>query len=191
MHILFLFLQLLAWSGLTLAKHRDSKHYDRIKDLTEVAKSTDELVFTITADEFQARRSRHQGAGGLIWKSDGCSHAPDNPFGWDFKNSCDRHDFAYHNYKAQGRFSSPNKKRIDGNFKKDLLDQCRREGKAMNRCRFVAKIYYNAVRLFSRKRSLAGRIDMGLLEESEDEDWDEEEDQEAGVGAEDEAVKIT
>ncbi|KAF2853484.1 hypothetical protein T440DRAFT_418611 [Plenodomus tracheiphilus IPT5] len=176
----------LACTGAVLAKDRDSKNYNKAKDMTEIAKSTDYLVFQISADTFQERRKNHDGAAGLDWSADGCNHAADRPFGWDFKNSCDRHDFAYRNYKKQGRFSSPNKKKIDQNFKKDMIEQCKHENGDKGACRTMARTYYHAVRVFAR--SLAGRIDTAdFVDESDDEDWDE--DEEAGAVADEESVK--
>jgi hypothetical protein len=36
--------------------------------------------------------------------------------GYPFEPGCQRHDFGYRNYKAQGRFTDANKLRIDDNF---------------------------------------------------------------------------
>ena len=34
-----------------------------------------------------------------------------------FKAACNRHDFGYHNFRAQTRFTESNKLKIDDNFK--------------------------------------------------------------------------
>jgi hypothetical protein len=64
--------------------------------------ATDRLVFTATLPTFLAARAALNPST-LDWTSDGCSSSPDNPFGFDFLNSCYRHDFAYRNFKAQSR----------------------------------------------------------------------------------------
>jgi hypothetical protein len=48
------------------------------------------------------------------------------------------------NFKAQGRFTDDNKKRIDDNFKKDLYNQCAHESE-QEVCDGIADIYYEAV----------------------------------------------
>jgi hypothetical protein len=75
---------------------------------------TDELLFSISLPSFMARRGDPST---LDWSTDSCSSSPDNPFGFPFDPACQRHDFGYRNYKAQGRFSDANKLRIDNNFK--------------------------------------------------------------------------
>ena len=65
--------------------------------------ATDRLLFSSTISQFIAARNAKNPAG-LDWSSDGCSSSPDNPLGFDFENSCYRHDFGYRNTKAQSRF---------------------------------------------------------------------------------------
>lgn len=66
--------------------------------------ATDRLVFRETLATFiNGRNARNPPT--LDWSSDGCSSSPDNPFGFDFLNSCYRHDFGYRNFKAQARFT--------------------------------------------------------------------------------------
>jgi hypothetical protein len=68
------------------------------------AQATDRLLFTATLPTFLAARAA-QNPSTLDWSSDGCSSSPDNPFGFNFENSCYRHDFGYRNFKAQSRFT--------------------------------------------------------------------------------------
>jgi len=74
---------------------------------------TDELMFAISLPAFSARRGSPSN---LIWTTDGCTSSPDNPFGYPFLPACHRHDFGYHNFRAQSRFSESNKLRIDQKF---------------------------------------------------------------------------
>lgn len=66
--------------------------------------ATDRLVFSSTISQFVAARNANNPPS-LDWSSDGCSSSPDNPLGFNFENSCLRHDFGYRNFKAQSRFS--------------------------------------------------------------------------------------
>jgi hypothetical protein len=77
---------------------------------------TDELLFSITLPQFTSRRNAQDPAT-VDWTSDGCTSSPDNPFGFPFVPACNRHDFGYHNYRAQSRFTQSAKLRIDDNFK--------------------------------------------------------------------------
>ena len=86
------------------------------------------------------------------WSDNGCTASPDNPLGFDFRQSCQRHDFGYRNYKAQSRFTDPAKATIDDNFREDMYNQCATEGALQGLCRGVADLYYAAVREFGSKR---------------------------------------
>jgi len=77
---------------------------------------TDELLFSITLPAFTARRNARDPST-LDWTSDGCTSSPDNPFGFPFVPACNRHDFGYHNYRNQNRFTESGKLRIDNQFK--------------------------------------------------------------------------
>ncbi|MFY1634384.1 phospholipase [Solwaraspora sp. WMMB335] len=82
------------------------------------------------------------------WSTDYCSSSPDNPFGFDFRLSCHRHDFGYRNYKAAGQFST-NKARLDSAFYEDLKRVCARySGVSQTTCLSLAWTYYQAVRIF-------------------------------------------
>ena len=112
--------------------------------------ATDQLLFEATISEFIEAREAEDPSD-LDWSSDGCSNSPDNP-GYDFLNSCYRHDFGYRNYKAQDRFSDDNKDKIDTNFKNDLYDQCETEDN-VDGCKKIADIYYWAVSNIGKKRA--------------------------------------
>lgn len=116
---------------------------------TDLEAITDTLLFSSTMAQFQAARNA-QDPPELDWSSDGCSYSPDNPLGFDFEPSCQRHDFGYRNYKAQGRFDA-GKPSIDNNFKSDMDNQCATEGDLEDICRGVAEIYYTAVVEFGSK----------------------------------------
>jgi hypothetical protein len=111
---------------------------------------TDSLLFSDSMAQFQAARNA-KNPSNLDWSSDGCSDSPDNPLGFDFLESCQRHDFGYRNYKAQGRFDSAGKARIDSNFKKDMDNQCSTY-ELDEVCDGVAELYYEAVVEFGSKK---------------------------------------
>lgn len=82
------------------------------------------------------------------WSTDYCSSSPDNPLGFDFRNSCVRHDFGYRNYKAMGQFPA-NKSRIDSAFYADLKRKCATYNAAVRpACDGLAWTYYQAVKAF-------------------------------------------
>ncbi|KAK7757344.1 hypothetical protein SLS62_000356 [Diatrype stigma] len=113
---------------------------------------TDRLLFSASLADFLAAAAA-QSPPGLDWSTDGCTSAPDDPFGFDFEPACVRHDFGYRNYKAQGRFDDMpggTKAAIDTNFRQDLYGQCAAEG-ARDICEATADVYYEAVVLFGRK----------------------------------------
>ncbi|OAL43535.1 hypothetical protein IQ07DRAFT_296829 [Pyrenochaeta sp. DS3sAY3a] len=109
----------------------------------------EKFTFEITMEKFLYYRQRGMPRS-LNWKSEGCTGVPDKPMKYDFQNSCYRHDFAYRNFKNLGIWDKKLKKRIDKNFKNDMLSQCDKE-KVLRRvfCVFWAKIYYRGVRVFS------------------------------------------
>ncbi|MFF0445660.1 phospholipase [Streptomyces sp. NPDC004609] len=79
------------------------------------------------------------------WSTDHCTGSPDNPFGFPFKNSCVRHDFAYRNYKAAGTYDA-NKARVDSAFHADMKRVCARyTGVKKASCSATAWTYYQAV----------------------------------------------
>jgi len=112
--------------------------------------ATDKLLFIVSMDVFlQAKAAKDPPY--LIWDDSGCTFSPDKPLGFNFLDSCKRHDFGYRNYKQQDRFTEPNRKRIDDNFKKDLYNECSKYGVPGSwECRGLANVYYQAVRMFGR-----------------------------------------
>ncbi|KAJ3540734.1 hypothetical protein NM208_g4935 [Fusarium decemcellulare] len=128
---------------------------------------TDQLLFSVTLPTFTARRNARDPPT-LIWDSDGCTSSPDNPFGFPFIPACNRHDFGYHNYRAQTRFTVSNKKRIDDNFKTDLYYQCNSTS-TVGVCKALADVYYAAVRAFGGDDATPGkRADSELVKEYEE-----------------------
>ncbi|RAK82190.1 phospholipase [Aspergillus fijiensis CBS 313.89] len=119
---------------------------------------TDYLLFDATLQEFLTYKRDVQGRPPwLDWTDDGCSASMDYPLGFNFHDSCLRHDFGYRNYKEQGRFDhAPSKKAIDARFKQDLVDMCRGVTTPWHRinshwsCVNCAHLYYRAVRWFGK-----------------------------------------
>lgn len=111
---------------------------------TTLEATTDRLLFSTSISDFLTARDS-QNPPELNWESNGCSFSPEEPLGFDFEPSCQRHDFGYRNYKAQGRFTDEGKASIDDNFKKDMDNQCATEGLLEDVCGGVADLYYQAV----------------------------------------------
>lgn len=118
------------------------------QDLTTLEEETDTLLFHTSMDDFQAARDAEDPPE-LDWYSNGCTASPDVPLGYSFLPSCQRHDFGYHNYKAQDRFTDDNKHQIDLNFKADLYNECNKHGAVSGLvCKGIANVYYAAVSVF-------------------------------------------
>ncbi|KAK6333754.1 hypothetical protein TWF730_003937 [Orbilia blumenaviensis] len=145
------------------------------RDVKDPSCSSDAECWTNTAifntdlnDFIENHRNKGLNSPPLIYESDGCSVPPevaklfkidkDFPYGYEFLNSCYRHDFGYRNYKAQDRFTPGNRERIDKQFEEDLLAQCKSQFPKANIlhpdqffkkkwCDTVAKVYYKFVRL--------------------------------------------
>lgn len=133
-------------------------------DLTpeELQKTTDSYLFEYSLDEFTQTRSEQPHADQLDWSSDGCSYSPDSPFGYEFLESCDRHDFGYRNYKKQERFTEDNRLKIDDNFHDDMYSACDGD----RACEATADLYYQAVRQFGGSASsLAEAVEMANVPE--------------------------
>lgn len=130
---------IVALAGTSLPAHADTQ--------TEM---TDYYTFSASIGEFLEARDALKYDSVLDWSSDGCSQSPDNPLGFKFLPSCQRHDFGYRNYKSQGRFNEDLRKRIDVHFKRDLYDVCDKysglESWKGVSCRRVADTYYGVVR---------------------------------------------
>ncbi|KAI9163090.1 hypothetical protein HJFPF1_04688 [Paramyrothecium foliicola] len=130
------------------------------------ASVTDNLLFGITLPAFTARRNARNPPN-LDWTSDGCTSSPDNPLNFPFVPACHRHDFGYHNYRAQSRFTVSNKKRIDDNFLADLRFQCQSTS-VVGVCNALAQVYYAAVRAFGGDDAIPGKRDDELVQQYED-----------------------
>lgn len=80
---------------------------------------------------------------GFDWATDGCTGGPDQPFGYDFRLACYRHDFGYRNYGEAGTFRK-HKKRLDLAFRADLGRVCDQRPF----CLVLAGTYYTAAVTF-------------------------------------------
>ncbi|KAG5915187.1 hypothetical protein E4U42_000108 [Claviceps africana] len=107
----------------------------------------DRLMWDYTLKDFISRRNL-QIPKWVDWTSDGCTHAPDNPFGFNYVIACYRHDFAYQNYRHEERFTRENKESIDLRFHDDLLTVCDEEDGLRKVCDTLAHIYYYGVHFF-------------------------------------------
>ncbi|TPX60338.1 phospholipase A2 [Spizellomyces sp. 'palustris'] len=97
-----------------------------------------------TTDSYNSWANAHDhqsSAPEFNWQTDYCSKSPDQPFGYDFRMPCWRHDFNYRNYKAIGQFTPENKARIDKSFYEDMKRVC---GSSAT-CKATAWTYYQAV----------------------------------------------
>src|SRR5688572_18163807 len=85
---------------------------------------------------------------GFDWSTDNCSSSPDQPLGFDFRLSCQRHDWGYRNYRAMNLFAA-NKARVDDAFHADLRRRCATYSSLVRpACYSLAWTYYQAVSLF-------------------------------------------
>ncbi|RJQ82921.1 phospholipase [Pseudonocardiaceae bacterium YIM PH 21723] len=105
---------------------------------------TDGYLLSTTLGDFDRLSNEKPYPDQLDWTNDGCTAAPDHPWGYDFVPACKRHDFGYANYKRQGRFSETTRLVIDDQFKADMFQTCGDR----SLCRSTAEIYYQAVRKF-------------------------------------------
>lgn len=106
-------------------------------------RTTDRLLFATDLPGFLAVRDSADRPE-LAWESDGCTYAPDRPFGYRVLEACYRHDFGYRNYRLQERFTEATRRRIDQLFLADMNLICGRD----LLCRGTAQVYYRAVRRF-------------------------------------------
>lgn len=125
-------------------------------DPVATASLTDRLVFATPIDQFVALRDAAYDAPRLDWSSDLCSvpvvTEPQRsvPQGFDFRAACERHDFGYRNYKAQGRFTEDLRRRVDDGFLADMDAVCAAQsgwfGLRGVYCRHIADDYHFWVR---------------------------------------------
>jgi hypothetical protein len=84
------------------------------------------------------------------WSTDGCTGAPERPFGYDFRLPCYRHDFGYRNYGAAGQFKQ-HKRRLDLAFLADLRRVCDHQTPLRRpACDILAGVYYTAAVRFGQ-----------------------------------------
>lgn len=123
---------------------------------------TDNLLFDTPMSQFlDAKRRRDPSS--LVWDDNGCSvpgldgsgleALADFPLGFNFLDSCKRHDFGYRNYGRQERCNEDNRGKIDENFLKDLNNECKTYGwlrHPLRRadCQRWALYYFTGVRNF-------------------------------------------
>lgn len=109
---------------------------------------TDNLLFSTPMILFQQTKHALPPPPPFDWTDDGCSGpAPPGLFG----KSCQRHDFGYRNYHAQGRCSDDDREHIDNNFMNDMSNECQDaldgiENVALVPCLEAAGVYFAAVR---------------------------------------------
>ncbi len=116
---------------------------------------TDDYLFQASIQQFLMHKRERANDELLNWSDDGCSVPQawkDYPGGFNFRDSCLRHDFGYRNYKAQNRLTEANRLRIDKQFKDDLNRECKKSRGVWAargvECRQYANTYYKAVRRF-------------------------------------------
>lgn len=131
---------------------------------------TDSILFDYSLAEFLVARNTTTPAY-FDWSSDGCTTAPDFPKGYNFRDSCYRHDFGYRNYRNQARLHlGDNRKRIDKKLRKDCNDECTKkfgdDEKPFKwlQCRKVAEFYYVAVRVFGKSQASPKKAEKGAGE---------------------------
>ncbi|QPH06417.1 hypothetical protein C2857_004878 [Epichloe festucae Fl1] len=132
---------------------------------------TDVFVFKMPLAQFIVQRDAREPSD-LDWTSDGCTGSPDHPFGYHFRQSCQRHDFAYRNYKLQGRWNHTLREKVDHRFHKDLYLVCEgvKKSKSELICQALADFYYLGARIFGRhavqkRSSSTGTATSALYEE--------------------------
>lgn len=86
------------------------------KSVENEVQQIDELVFRTPLSEFKTIRESSTRNPRLNWESNGCTVVTNTPGGVNFLPACERHDFAYVNFKGQGRFYPAAKLDIDKRF---------------------------------------------------------------------------
>ncbi|KAI9882390.1 MAG: mitochondrial aspartate-glutamate transporter agc1 [Watsoniomyces obsoletus] len=119
---------------------------------------TDHLLFDSTLSDFIEARKKKEPTE-LDWNSDACTDSPDRPFGFNFANACNRHDFGYQNYHKQHRFTEQSHERIDELLRTDFYTVCsvydvnEKSTRKSRDCRRLANLYFAVVRIFSNHGS--------------------------------------
>ncbi len=109
---------------------------------------TDQLLFETSLLDFLTLKYQCYKAPCLDWTDNGCTASWDRPFRFNFRDSCLRHDFGYHNYYRQHRLDHERRKMIDEKFRQDLRDECNAHYQGFSHwwCKRCADIYYVGVR---------------------------------------------
>ncbi|EDU39625.1 secretory phospholipase A2 [Pyrenophora tritici-repentis] len=116
---------------------------------SSLEKITDEYLYNIPLEQFIKYRNARTGPAELVWESDQCTLSLDKPLGFDFTESCQRHDFGYWNYIKQNRITDANRARVDSNFKQDMYNVCAKKSWFKRKaCKLTAKLYYKATSRF-------------------------------------------
>jgi hypothetical protein len=117
------------------------------------------LVFRMPIGDFTRIASRPTGADSTFdWSTDHCSAPLVGSTGrsFDFTAACDRHDFAYRNYKRadvansqRGRvWNSRTRHRIDLQFQRDMTSHCsQRKLGDRPTCLMWCEVFYRLVRI--------------------------------------------
>jgi fibronectin type 3 domain-containing protein len=82
------------------------------------------------------------------WHTDFCTDSPDEPFGFDFRLPCARHDFGFNNFRPMGICDAV-KHELDFMLWTDLYRLCDTYGGLSGvACRRVADVYYSVLSIF-------------------------------------------
>jgi hypothetical protein len=114
----------------------------------ELTQTTDTLIFSTPLSKFLYIISFCPQSSSLDWNDAGCSNSPDEPLGFNFLPSCQRHDFACRNFKKQDWFTEEQQERIYKNFLTDLEGMCKEERtpRRERSCKRVAGFDYKTVK---------------------------------------------
>jgi hypothetical protein len=82
----------------------------------------------------------------LNWEDNGCTVSFDHPLGFNFLDSCKRHDFGYNNYSDLGMLHGAHRRKIDDNFRQDLHTMCNSVNHR-HTCLKIADGYFTGVRV--------------------------------------------
>ncbi|KAF2876220.1 prokaryotic phospholipase A2-domain-containing protein, partial [Massariosphaeria phaeospora] len=88
---------------------------------------TDELLFSLNTEDFVSRRQNitdKPSGYHLIFESNSCGDAPNDPLSFNFKIACDRLSFGIRNYRAQNRLTPKNINAINEQFLVDMESAC-------------------------------------------------------------------
>jgi hypothetical protein len=125
-----------------------------------VKQCVDYLLFKASMAEFlEYKNNIEERPSWLNWTDNGCSKSADFPLGFNFLDSCKRHDFGYRNYRELGLLEGSHRKAIDKNFRQDLRTVCEdvtgswRHRHGHLNCLNCMIFYYRGVRIFGGIRA--------------------------------------